>query len=243
MGPREMLLSFFLQPVSVFMLVIDLVLAFFLLVESNPKLERFFGLRSLQGRPSRMYGGPQWLMNRRFAIWNLLPLVVFILGNAFPDVMPRTVYFQVDSRTADASADLFVIVRDAILLTLLCDVSFYAIHRLLHTSLLFGRLHVTHHSENVIHTSVFFLVDYVDGFINFTSIVFLPTVWICFFPLCKSSILIYFVAIAFFGAASHSAYDVAFGRARFHFNHHALHTCNFGAFGFMDWLCGTYVRQ
>jgi hypothetical protein len=64
----------------------------------------------------------------------------------------------------------YVVVRDAASLTAFFDLSFYVVHRAQLLPWLFARFHFTHHSECNIHTSVFFLVDYIDGIVNFTAI-------------------------------------------------------------------------
>src|SRR5690242_14267392 len=86
------------QPYALFMLMIDFVLLFFLLVEAWPGLERFLKLKSLQPAASRSYHGPIELMNFRFLVWQLFPVLLYSLFSGRASIS-RAVHFEPEAFT------------------------------------------------------------------------------------------------------------------------------------------------
>jgi len=135
-------------------------------------------------------------------------------------------------------------VLDGAMMFVYFDLSMYALHRLMHSTWLYGIAHRRHHDHTNVSGISLYVMNPVEavGF-GLMLILFLMA------RACSMDAVIAFLFLNWlYGTVGHSALPISggllswfVGNASFHHRHHAEQYCNFGFFtGVWDRVCGTF---
>lgn len=156
---------------------------------------------------------------------------------------PTTISLPTD--TNSLLMDSCYIFVQFVVITIVMDFSFYHVHRLLHTPMLYGRCHKQHHVwKKPVAVAAAYCTWVEQFFQNILPVVLGPIL----VNLNVYWFMIWVILSVSNGVITHSGYKLAFtnwyanssdDNNRYHDLHHEKFTVNFGVFQFWDWWYGT----
>lgn len=134
----------------------------------------------------------------------------------------------------------WILLRDLIASYCLFDVSFYTLHRILHSKLFYKRIHKIHHEWKApIGIASIYAHPTEHLITNMTSTILGPTILSS--DVC--TLWIWLVCVAITTITDHSGYHFPFFKSpEFHDHHHVFFTECFGTSGLMDFIFRTDVK-
>ena len=135
--------------------------------------------------------------------------------------------------------NLFIVLRDFLAIFYLYDFFFYINHRLIHTPLLYKKIHKLHHS---IYANCAFSANYMTCTDYLLEIIFPFWLALYIYNPCFMSSYIFAIIGQLNGAITHSGYNLKyFGNPIKHRGHHLYFNKNYGIGGPCDYLFKTYI--
>lgn len=181
---------------------------------------------------------PNFRIDRKTNIINTYKKCInTVLINTFLSSIPPILFLSIFIYTFDLDKQQFIFSKmflDVVCATILVDITFYMMHRLLHTRILYKRFHKKHHEiTEPVGISALYMTT-MDMYFGNILPIYLPLMIMFPHKITLQFWLVFTTVNTVFGA--HSGY-VKIGT--FHDDHHKLFCKNYGTDIFMDKLFGT----
>jgi sterol desaturase/sphingolipid hydroxylase (fatty acid hydroxylase superfamily) len=133
--------------------------------------------------------------------------------------------------------EIFIIIIDMIILSIIQSIYFYIMHRLFHTKFLYKHIHYIHHKNYITIPYTAVNCDIIEHvLINIMSVLIGTKLWLCH----QNSVIIWVWLSTYSSVNTHSNIIRQNNPVRHDF-HHLLKNVNYGSgYEFMDKLFGTY---